>query len=457
MRDVSWFRAIVDAFDALLLSGDHDVIRVVGAAPMGGDFLEIVLDEAPLRQAMLRFSANILLLSLIISGITATLVYLALHYLLVRPMRRITANMMAFRADPENPSRIIAPSKRHDEIGAGRARTRLDAERPDLDAASEEPARGARARGVEDQPRSAQHAGLGATVLRRAVDPAAIRACSASRRSCMRALERAIEFCQSTLSYGRAQEPPPDRKMIALEPLVEEVRETLGLAATAHDRLDRRRSSAASTVDADHDQLFRVLLNLARNAVQALEARAPNDPLRDQIRITGRREGGVVVIEVADTGPGFPPQRARASVRGVPGLDPARRHRAWACHRGRTDPRPWRRNPAGRGHHRRDLPPHHSGPGGRSRRPSRERGRERLIRLRMWPDAGTRGLAADPCQCGPGDAIAMPRFRAPRGASVAERQAPVAQLDRAPDYKSGGQEFEISSGAPTIILNNPAA
>src|SRR5262249_16137699 len=59
------------------------------------------------------------------------------------------------------------------------------------------------------------------------------------------------------------------------------------------------------TVDADPDQLFRVLLNLARNAVQALETRAPNEPGRDQIRFTGRREGAVVAIEVSDTGPGL--------------------------------------------------------------------------------------------------------------------------------------------------------
>ena len=63
-------------------------------------------------------------------------------------------------------------------------------------------------------------------------------------------------------------------------------------------------------VDADPDQLLRVLLNLSRNAVQALETRAPNDPARDQVRITGRREGAVVVIEVSDTGPGFP-EKAR--------------------------------------------------------------------------------------------------------------------------------------------------
>jgi hypothetical protein len=58
-------------------------------------------------------------------------------------------------------------------------------------------------------------------------------------------------------------------------------------------------------VEADYDQLFRILLNLARNAVQAMESRAARDPGRDQIRITGRREGAVVVMEVSDTGPGF--------------------------------------------------------------------------------------------------------------------------------------------------------
>src|SRR3954465_3798537 len=52
MRNVSWFRAVIDAFDTLLCSED-DAMRVVGPAPMGGDFLEIVLDEAPLRNAML--------------------------------------------------------------------------------------------------------------------------------------------------------------------------------------------------------------------------------------------------------------------------------------------------------------------------------------------------------------------------------------------------------------------
>ncbi len=93
--------------------------------------------------------------------------------------------------------------------------------------------------------------------------------------------------------------------MIGLAALVEEGRETLDLEADARigwiSAVER-----GLMVDADHDQLLRVLINLTRNAVQALETREPNDPTRDQIRITGRREGAVVVIDVADTGPGFP-------------------------------------------------------------------------------------------------------------------------------------------------------
>src|SRR5215468_11997397 len=117
MRQVSWWHSIIDAYETLLTCKPGDNIRVVGAAPMGGDFLEIILDEAPLCKAMWTFSVNILLLSLAISCITAMLVFFALHYLLVRPMWRITDNMIAFRADPENPSRVIVESGRQDEIG----------------------------------------------------------------------------------------------------------------------------------------------------------------------------------------------------------------------------------------------------------------------------------------------------------------------------------------------------
>jgi len=128
----------------------------------------------------------------------------------------------------------------------------------------------------------------------------------------MRSLERAIAFCQSTLSYGRAQEAAPDRRMIGLEPVVAEVRETAGLASDATitwiSAIER-----GLAVDADPDQLFRVLLNLVRNAAQALESKERNDPASMQIRVTGRREGAVAILEISDTGPGVP-QKARENL-----------------------------------------------------------------------------------------------------------------------------------------------
>ena len=310
LRDVPWWRAITDAFETLLFCQPGDMMRVVGPAPMAdGEFLEIVLDEAPLRNAMLTFSVNILLLSLVISGITAALVYFALHYLLVRPMRRITGSMIAFRADPENPARIIAKSGRTDEVG--RAEEELAAMQRELASMLHQQSRLA-ALGLavskinHDLRNLLASAQLFSDQLSTSGDPKVQRFAP----KLMRALERAIAYAQSTLSYGAAQEPPPERKTIELEPLIEEVHEALGLSFDVPIRwivsVER-----GLTVDADHDQLFRVLVNVARNAVQALEARGQKDLARDQIRITGRREGSVVVLEVSDTGPGVP-EKARA-------------------------------------------------------------------------------------------------------------------------------------------------
>jgi signal transduction histidine kinase len=250
----------------------------------------------------------------LISAITAALVYLALHYMFVRPMRRVTANMIAFRADPENSDRVIAPSARLDEIGT--AERELATMQTELASMLHQKNRlaglGLAVSKINHDLRNLlASAQLFSDRLAKIPDPGVQRFAP----KLMHALERAIAFCQSTLSYGRLQEPPPDRRPILLEPLVEEVHENLGLGADAPicwiSAVER-----GLVVEADYDQLFRILLNLARNAVQAMESQATEsrtdrDPGRDQIRITGRREGAVVVIEVSDTGPGFSEQ-ARA-------------------------------------------------------------------------------------------------------------------------------------------------
>jgi signal transduction histidine kinase len=305
MRNAGWADALMGAFNALFDPPDY-TLRVLGPAPRGGEFVEVIIDNAPLQKAMLKFSGTILILSLIISIITATLVYLTLHYLLIRPMHRITSNMVAFRNDPENPGRVIVASSRTDELGT--AERELAAMQRDLASMLHQKSRlaslGLAVSKINHDLRNLlASAQLVSDQLSSLPDPRVQRFAP----KLMRALERAIAFCQSTLSYGRVQEPPPDRKPVALEALVEEVRETLGLSA------DSGIGWIASIehglmVDADHDQMLRALLNLARNAAQALENRAPNEPMRDQIRLTGRREGAVVVIEVSDTGPGLSPK-----------------------------------------------------------------------------------------------------------------------------------------------------
>jgi signal transduction histidine kinase len=308
VRSVPWYSAIVDAFDTLV-STDNDVILAVGPAPRGGEFVEIIIDEVPLRAAMWKYSFNILMVSLLISVITAMLVYLTLHYLFVRPLRRITANMIAFHGAPENPASVIAASGRNDEVGT--AERELASMQRDLASMLQQKSRlaslGLAVSKINHDLRNLlTTAQLFSDRIARLTDPHVQRFAP----KLVRALERAVAFCESTLSYGRAQEPPPDRRMIPLDPLVEEVRETLGLEPDGPvrwiDAVER-----GLMVDADYDQLYRVLVNLARNALQALESRATRDPGRDQVRVTGRREGAVVVIEVSDTGPGLSPQ-ARA-------------------------------------------------------------------------------------------------------------------------------------------------
>ena len=305
MRSLTAWSSIVDSFQMMLETGNQ-AIRVIGPPPGGGQFIEVVIDEAPLRQAMYVFSRNLLLVSLAIAILTAALVYLALHFLFVRPMRRLTENLVGFHENPESPARIIVPSNRSDEIGV--AERELSDMQRDLVSMLHQKSRLA-ALGLavskinHDLRNLLASSQLLSDQLASVPDPRVQRFAP----KLMRSLERAIAFCQSTLSYGRAQEAAPDRRMILIEPVVGEVRESAGLAADASvtwiSAIER-----GLMIDADPDQLFRVLLNLVRNAAQALETLPRGDAAAMQIRMTGRREGAVAIIEVSDTGPGIPPR-----------------------------------------------------------------------------------------------------------------------------------------------------
>jgi signal transduction histidine kinase len=301
IRNESLWDSLYNAFD-IMTETREAVMRVVGPAPARGQFLEVILDEQPLRRAMYRFSATILFVSFVILAIAGPLIYLTLHFMFVWPMRRMTANLIAFHADPENPARIITPSNRHDEMGT--AERELSSMQRDLVSMLHQKSRLA-ALGLavskinHDLRNLLASAQLISDQLSTVPDPRVQRFAP----KLVHTLERAIAFCQSTLSYGRAQEASPDRRQVMLEPVVFDVRDSLGLSQNSQVMwicaVDR-----SLTVDADPEQLFRILLNLARNSLQALEGGAAGSS--PHIRITGRREGAVTVIEVSDTGPGVP-------------------------------------------------------------------------------------------------------------------------------------------------------
>jgi signal transduction histidine kinase len=308
LREATWPILIRDAFDALLRPAEEP-IRVVGSG-MGVEFVEIILDQRPLRAAMLDFSRNILVLSLIISGITASLVYFALQWVIVRPVRRLSGNIAAFAGDPEDASRVIRPTDRADEIGlAEQALAQMEATLADeLRQKRRLADLGLAVSKINHELRNMlTTAQLLADRLERVGDAAVQRVAP----RLVGTLGRAIAFCEATLAYGRAAEPLPQRRLIPVAPVIAELADLTGLAPGAAIAF-RAEVPEGLTIDADADQLSRILVNLVRNAVQALsqvgaEGREPC------IRVTAERDGGAVRLTVRDNGPGLP-ERARANL-----------------------------------------------------------------------------------------------------------------------------------------------
>jgi signal transduction histidine kinase len=308
LRSATWWELMRGAFATLLAPAERP-IRVIGPA-MGADFVELVIDERPLRTAMAEFSRNILLLSLLISGITAGLVYLALHWLIVRPVRRLSGNIAAFAADPEDASRVITPSERDDEIGlAEQALARMEGVLADELRQKRRLAElGLAVSKINHELRNMlTTAQLLGDRLQEVESPAVQRVVP----RLVRTLGRAIDFCEATLAYGRARERLPQRRLMPLAPVVEELADLTALAPGAGIVFDTD-VPADVEVDADPEQLPRILANLVRNAVQAL-SQAGTSGEAPRVTVRARRDGGAVTIHVGDNGPGVP-ERARANL-----------------------------------------------------------------------------------------------------------------------------------------------
>jgi signal transduction histidine kinase len=286
------------SFETLFSSGNR-VMRVMGVSPFEPDAnVEILLDEAPLRAEMWKFGGRIFQLSIILSLIAAALVYLSLQWLLVRPMRRITASMTQFSSDPEDASRVIVPRGGRDEIGVAEKEL----------AAMQETVRQALAQ-------RARLAALGTAVTkinhdlrnilataRLVTDGLSASAAPEVRKVAPRlidAIDRAVALCTRTLDFSREGAPPFSPTRFKLRPLIDEIGPNL--AMHEDDLAIELDVPPDLAVKADRDQVYRVLVNLTRNSVEAGAHR---------LRISAAAVDGAIAIDVTDDGPGLPP-RAR--------------------------------------------------------------------------------------------------------------------------------------------------
>lgn len=304
LRNPSFPVLILDALSRLATPGDG-VIRVIAGGPAAMDAeIEVTLESGPLRTAMIDFGLRVLWYSLLISLVTAAMVFFAVRRFVVRPITGVVAGVKRFSEDPEDPSRIVEPQSRLIEI-ADAERAIAEMQR-DVHAALR--ARGrlvalgqAVAKISHDLRNILATAQLMADRIEASRDPGVAR----TAPKLLASLDRAIRLCQSTLAYGKAEEAPPEPRLVQLHDLAHEVVDGLGLMtndAAVHVTLD---VPPELTVRTDPEHLYRVLSNLARNAEQAIRAAGRPGALTISARAAGERDESVE-IRVADTGPGMP-------------------------------------------------------------------------------------------------------------------------------------------------------
>lgn len=287
---------IWDAF-SVLARDENRVIRVVGPSRKDANVtVEVVFDEGPMHMLMVDYSTRILQLSIVISLITAGLVYLSLHLLTIRPMRRITQAMTDFRARPEDKSVAMVPSSRTDEVGI--AERELAAMQEDLRGALKQKDRlaalgSAVAKVNHDLRNSLATAVLVSDRLANIQDPEVKKVTP----RLFDAIDRAVNLCSQTLNYVRDTRPQLDPQPFFLRELIVEV-----ASALRHDwNPDGFRIENQVPMDldftADRDHLYRGLFNLATNARQAGAT---------TVTMGAKRAGADIHIDVADDGPGLP-------------------------------------------------------------------------------------------------------------------------------------------------------
>ncbi|MFO1138432.1 MAG: HAMP domain-containing sensor histidine kinase [Paracoccus sp. (in: a-proteobacteria)] len=305
LRAQPFWTSIRDAI-AQLMDPTNRVIRVIGApVNQAGQLIEITTDTQRLRNQMIEYGLRLLLISAAFSILTALLLNVAAQRLLLVPIRRVISHMSAYASAPEDARAIITPDARLTELNE--AETALAAMQHTVTSALKQKARLAQlgqavARISHDLRNILATAQIFADRLETSADPAVRRAAP----KLVNSISRAVNLCETTLAFGKAEESPPSLSRFNLAALVSEVTEGESMAS---DRLEGCEPvefltdvPTAMLVRADRDQLFRVLSNLVRNARQAIEAtRQPGT-----IEIGAGEDDAEWWIRIGDTGPGLP-------------------------------------------------------------------------------------------------------------------------------------------------------
>ena len=304
--DNSYPESMAATFHALF-AAPRTVVKLSAPAQANEPAIEFAFDETTLVQSLRRVSYNFLTISLTIAAVVTCVLWAALWRMVLQPVRRLTSNIIAFGESPQDASRVIAPTGRGNEIG--RAEAALAVMQGSL---AHELAQGKRlaelgmavARINHDLRNILSAAQLISDRLATIPDPLAQRLAP----RLVATLDRAIQFCQSTLTYGASRELPPSRRRFDLSELVSQVVE----AGTAEHEVAIDYNidiPPRFCVYADPDHMLRVLENLSRNAAQALMAKGATDGRPKAIRFAAIRTDGLALVEISDTGPGFPPDQ----------------------------------------------------------------------------------------------------------------------------------------------------
>lgn len=301
LRDASAMVLIRDAMRRLWTTQDQ-TIRVIGEpVRQAGLLIEVTIDTRMLRAAMLDYGLRILLLSGVISVFTAGLLFLAVRRFLVSPIRRVVRHMTEYADAPENPDGIITPQAGVTELHE--AELALQSLQTQLTGALKQRERLAQlgeavAKISHDLRNILTVATLMADRLEGSADPTVKRITP----KLVNSLSRAVNLCEGTLAFGRAEEPPPALDRIDLGCVISDVIENERIEISEDAVSYAAEVEDALLVRCDSEQIYRVLSNLVRNARQAILATGKAGTI--SIKAHSNEEGWM--IQVADTGPGLP-------------------------------------------------------------------------------------------------------------------------------------------------------